>query len=100
MTCKKKSKHDNLKPVSYLLSNKVTSVYKTVVVDLCGPYVMSTKTKSRYILVLTDNYSKWVEIFPLENSNIETIVDTFLISSVFARHEVPQNKLAIMVLSL
>ena len=57
--------------------------------DILGPLPTSTNG-NRYLLVITDHFTKWVEAFPLANQTAETIA-TILIDEIFARYGVPEN---------
>ncbi|GFU74472.1 retrovirus-related Pol polyprotein from transposon 17.6 [Trichonephila clavipes] len=48
-----------------------------VTLDLLGPYPASRGRRNRYILVITDHFSKWAEIIPLKKASARVIVDTF-----------------------
>ena len=56
--------------------------------DIMGPLPMSSKG-NRYILVITDLFSKWVEAFPMRSTDTESLA-TILINEVVCRYGVPQ----------
>ena len=43
--------------------------------DILGPLVES-KNKNKYILVIIDQFTKWIEFFPLPDQSAETIAKT------------------------
>ncbi|GFU81418.1 retrovirus-related Pol polyprotein from transposon 17.6 [Trichonephila clavipes] len=45
--------------------------------DLLGPYPVSRVRRNRYVLVITDHFSKWAEIIPLKKASARVIADNF-----------------------
>ncbi|GFW83233.1 retrovirus-related Pol polyprotein from transposon 297 [Trichonephila clavipes] len=50
----------------------------TVTLDLLGPYPVSRVRRNRYVLEITDHFSKWAEIIPLKKASARVIADNFL----------------------
>ncbi|GFV98118.1 transposon Tf2-9 polyprotein [Trichonephila clavipes] len=50
---------------------------ETVMLDLLGPYPVSRVRRNRYVLVITDHFSKWAEIIPLKKASARVIADNF-----------------------
>ncbi|GFW07921.1 retrovirus-related Pol polyprotein from transposon 17.6 [Trichonephila clavipes] len=48
-----------------------------VTLDLLGPYPVSRVRRNRYVLVITDHFSKWAEIIPLKKASARIIADNF-----------------------
>ncbi|GFU26388.1 hypothetical protein TNCV_2507061 [Trichonephila clavipes] len=48
-----------------------------VTFDLLGPYPVSRVRRNRYVLVITDHFSKWAEIIPLKKYSARDIADNF-----------------------
>ncbi|GFT78072.1 retrovirus-related Pol polyprotein from transposon 412 [Trichonephila clavipes] len=48
-----------------------------VMLDLLGPYPVSRVRRNRCVLVITDHFSKWAEIIPLEKASARVIADNF-----------------------
>ncbi|GFW19447.1 transposon Tf2-11 polyprotein [Trichonephila clavipes] len=48
-----------------------------VTLDLLGPYPVSRVRRNRYVLVITDHFSKWAEIIPLKKACARVIADNF-----------------------
>ncbi|GFV63253.1 retrovirus-related Pol polyprotein from transposon 412 [Trichonephila clavipes] len=48
-----------------------------VTLDLSGPYPVSRVRRNRYVLVITDHFSKWAEIIPLKKASARAIADNF-----------------------
>lgn len=55
--------------------------------DILGPFPRSTKG-NRYLLVVTDCFTKWVEAIPLSNMRANTVAEA-LLNEVICRHGVP-----------
>ena len=56
--------------------------------DLLGP-LPRTARNNRYILVIMDYYSKWVEAYPVEKADVATVAD-ILIREVVCRFGTPE----------
>ena len=55
--------------------------------DLMGP-LPTTSAGNKYILVITDIFSKWTEAFPVSSTDSATLA-TILVNEVVCRHGVP-----------
>ena len=55
--------------------------------DLMGP-LPTTATGNKYILVVTDIFSKWTEAFPVSSTDSASLA-TILVNEVVCRHGVP-----------
>ncbi|GFV65721.1 retrovirus-related Pol polyprotein from transposon 412 [Trichonephila clavipes] len=47
-----------------------------VTLDLLGPYSASRARRNRYVLVITDHFSKWAEVIPLKKASARIIADS------------------------
>lgn len=56
--------------------------------DVMGPYP-TTPSRNRFLLVVTDHFSKWVELFPLRKLTAKVIVDKLM--EVFTRFGFPEQ---------
>ncbi|GFW10092.1 retrovirus-related Pol polyprotein from transposon 297 [Trichonephila clavipes] len=56
-----------------------------VTLDLLGPYPATRIKPNRYILVMTDHFSKWPEVIPLKKASAKIIADT-LFESYISRY--------------
>ncbi|GFV67771.1 retrovirus-related Pol polyprotein from transposon 17.6 [Trichonephila clavipes] len=45
--------------------------------DFLGPFPASRVRRNRYVLVITNHFSKWAEIIPLKKASARVIADTF-----------------------
>jgi transposase InsO family protein len=57
--------------------------------DVCGPFPESTQG-NRYILVVSDHFTKWVEVFAVPNQTATTCAEKIL-NEVIARYGCPYN---------
>jgi len=55
--------------------------------DILGP-LPTTFSGNKYLLVIVDCFTKWVEVFPLKNIRAKTVSEIFL-NQVISRHGVP-----------
>jgi len=54
--------------------------------DILGP-IPTTTPRNRYLLVVVDYFTKWVETFPLRNIKAKTMAEVF-VNQVISRHGV------------
>ena len=76
-------KHAKLK--QYL----VGAPLERVAMDICGPFPRSRKG-NKYILVIADYFTKFVEAYPMRNMEASTVADFFVKEFVF-RYGVPRQ---------
>eukprot|EP00731_Ephydatia_muelleri_P033855 Em0040g5a len=76
-------------PLAPLGSIKCTYPFDVISWDIMGPLPLSTKGH-KYILVITDLFSKWVEAFPLAVTDSETLASV-LMDEVVCRYGVPRS---------
>ena len=76
-------------PLAPLGSIKCTYPCDVISWDIMGPLPLSTKGH-KYILVITDLFSKWVEAFPLAVTDSETLASV-LMDEVVCRYGVPRS---------
>ncbi|GAB1869457.1 RNA-directed DNA polymerase [Camponotus japonicus] len=55
--------------------------------DILGPFPL-TKAGNKYLLVMVDCFTKWVEAFPIKNIRAKTVAEAF-VSQFVSRHGVP-----------
>ena len=58
-----------------------------IAIDVLGPLPM-TEAGNKYILIIADYFTKWVEAFPLPNQEAKTVADK-LVNEVICRFGVP-----------
>ncbi|GFS80280.1 transposon Tf2-6 polyprotein [Trichonephila clavipes] len=61
-----------------------------VTLDLLCPYPVSRVRRNRYVLVITDHFSKWAEIIPLIKASARVTADNFF-DNYISRFEAPIN---------
>ena len=70
-------KPTNQKPGGLMKSIIVTEPWHTVGIDITGP-LPKTRRGNRFILVVVDYFTKWVELFPLQCTKANIIAQLFL----------------------
>ena len=60
-----------------------------VQMDILGPFPL-TKSGNKYLLVIVDCFTKWVEAFPVKNITAKTVAKVF-VNQFISRHGVPQE---------
>lgn len=85
-------KIDNRKPAGLLQTPAPTRRFEVVSVDLFGPLPRTSKG-NRWILILEDTCSHWVELFALEKATSVECAE-ILISEVFLRYGVPRRMIS------
>jgi len=65
----------------------VKAPFERVQMDILGPLPIFT-SGNRYLLIIVNCFSKWVEAFPLKNIRAKTVAEVFC-SQVVSRHGVP-----------
>lgn len=61
--------------------------------DVLGPYPEARSTKHRYILLIEDVFTKWVEAFTFSQVKVVNVTDT-LIKEIFPRYGYPKTEVA------
>lgn len=82
-------KADNRKPAGLLQTPATNRRFEVVAVDLFGP-LPETAEKNKWILIVEDTCSRWVELFALQNATSSDCAKT-LITEVFLRYGVPRR---------
>ncbi|GFT53655.1 retrovirus-related Pol polyprotein from transposon 17.6 [Trichonephila clavipes] len=59
-----------------------------VTLDLVGPYPASRPERYKFILVITDHFTKWCELIPLRKASAQTIANAFF-NTYIARYGAP-----------
>jgi hypothetical protein len=53
------------------------SPFERLQMDILGPF-LSSFLGNKYLLVITDCFTRWVEAFPLKNFRTKTIAEVFV----------------------
>jgi len=88
-TCQKVN-YSHKKPPGQMSSPSVNAPWTTIHMDLMGPYVKSHPGGYKFIFVLIDYFSKWVEIFPSRLATTKNI-SRILESQIFCRFGIPKT---------
>ena len=72
----KERKRTGPAPVAEMKSIPMTGPFDLVSMDICGPYKVSADG-NKYILVVSDHLTKWVECYPMKNQEASTIAEKF-----------------------
>ena len=76
-------------PKAPLETIRATHPFQKVTWDVMGP-LPASDTGFKYILVITDVFTKWVEAFPLQKTDAEALATT-LVNEVISRFGVPSQ---------
>ncbi|GFX78347.1 retrovirus-related Pol polyprotein from transposon 412 [Trichonephila clavipes] len=89
-TCDRRQKfnYKNALPAGRLMP--IVSKYpnEIVTLDLVGPYPASRPERYKFILVITDHFTKWCELIPLRKASAQTIANAFF-NTYIARYGAP-----------
>ena len=90
-SCHKCIEHKRYQPHQHGLLQPIKSdrPFQTVGADIAGPFIRSTGGY-KYILVLIDYFTNWVEAIPLKSISAEDTSNAFF-SSIISRHGCPHN---------
>ena len=75
------NKKPNVKPKDNLKLYHAGFSMERVHIDLLGPFMISS-LGNKHILMMIDQFTKWLECAPIPNQNTETVVQNFLAHSV------------------
>ena len=76
-------------PVAPLGTITASRPFEKLLWDIMGPLPMSSQG-NKYILVITDLFTKWVEAFPLKDTTATTLA-TIMLNEVVCRYGVPTS---------
>jgi len=92
-TCQR-TKYNNQKPFGTLESDfGATRPWELICVDWIGPITPPAKGGYKFILVVVDYYTRWVEAFPTVHKSAESFANV-LHKEVFTRHFYPRQILS------
>ena len=72
-----------------LSSRPSTQPWNTVAADFCGPY-HTREGSLRYVLVIIDHFSKWVELIPTYTQEAKEVAQAFY-DKIICRHGCPRR---------
>jgi len=61
--------------------------FEMLQMDILGPFPVSA-SGNRYLLIISDCFTKWVEVFPIRNFRTKTIAE-ILVNQMISRFDVP-----------
>ena len=61
-----------------LQSTQVFNSFKVIAADILGPVTLASKTKAKYILVISDLYTKYVVTVPLQDMTAATVANAIV----------------------
>ena len=80
-TCQQ-SKTPRLKPAGQAKIFMATRPFELVAMDIVGP-LPTTARGHKFVLVITDNFTKWVEAYPLISHTADNIATKFVMQYCF-----------------
>ncbi|MES9881588.1 MAG: RNase H-like domain-containing protein [Sedimenticola sp.] len=81
------AKSDSIKPRAALVQEQSSHPFERLAMDIVGPVTTSTDG-NRFILVVTDYFTKWPEAFPLKDHKAATVAQ-ILVDQIICRYGVP-----------
>ena len=82
-----KFKYNNAPKASPIQLHTVSHPWHTIGVDIMRPFPMTPRQK-RFLLVIVDYFTRWVEMFALRNATATDIAN-ILINEVICRYDIP-----------
>jgi transposase InsO family protein len=81
-------KYNNAPTSSPMQLHVVVEPWQTIGIDIMGPFPI-TRRKKRFLLVVVDYFTRWIELFPL-HSTISTQIAEILMNEIFTRYGLPK----------
>jgi len=85
-TMKKGTPNENIGLTGHLRTTKPLDI---IACDIIGPLTV-TERGNHYIVIFTDHFSRYVEAFPVQRQDAETIADLF-VRKICCRHGIPKQ---------
>ncbi|KAL6418538.1 hypothetical protein ACFW04_011955 [Cataglyphis niger] len=82
-------KPPNLKKIDLNSNLQCAVPFERVQINVVSPFPTSS-SGNKYLLVITDCFTKWVEAFPLKNVRAKTVAETF-VNQVISTFRVPSE---------
>ena len=81
-------KYDNTPSSSQMQIHSVNEPWHTIGIDLMGPFPVTSRNK-RFLLVIVDYFTRWIELFPL-NTTTSNVISELLVDQLFTRYGLPK----------
>ncbi|GFW98265.1 transposon Tf2-8 polyprotein [Trichonephila clavipes] len=83
-TCDRRQKfnYKNTLPAGLLIPIVSNYPDEIVTLDLLDPYPASRSERYRFLLVITDHFTKWSELFPLRKASAESIANALFVNYI------------------
>ena len=81
-------KYDSQPSSNPMQLHSVNEPWNTIGIDIMGPFPITVKGK-RFLLVIVDYFTRWVEMFPLRTTTSVDIADV-LTNEIFTRYGLPK----------
>ena len=85
---KSKSETENIQPLN---SIRVSEPFELITMDIIGPILPVSRKKNKYILVIIDHFTKWVELQPMMCQSAVEVAR--LVFEYICRHSCPKRLL-------
>ncbi|CAF2053934.1 unnamed protein product [Rotaria magnacalcarata] len=82
-------KYNNAPTSSLMQMHLVNEPWHTIGMDILGPLPTTTRQK-RFLLVVVDYFTRWVELFPLKSTTSDDIAN-ILTNEIFSRYGLPKH---------
>lgn len=82
-----KRKEPNRKPTAPLMDYRSGNPLDRIGLDIMGPLPL-TKRKNKYLLVIGDYFTRWMEVYPIPHQNADIIADK-LVNEFISRFGIP-----------
>lgn len=89
--CARRKGHKPGQKATLVIPKVIDFPWEKVALDIAGPLPM-TERGNRFVLVITDHFTKYTLLIPLKDQRAETIADAF-IEQVVTKHGVPKQLL-------
>ncbi|CAF2035716.1 unnamed protein product [Rotaria magnacalcarata] len=82
-------KYNNAPTASPMQLHSVNEPWHTIGMDIMGPFPTTARQK-RFLLVIVDYFTRWIELFPL-NSITSIDITNILTNEIFSRYGLPKH---------
>lgn len=81
-------KYDNTPSSNQMQIHSVNEPWHTIGIDIMGPFPVTSRNK-RFLLVIVDYFTRWIEVFPLSTTT-SIAISELLIDQLFTRYGFPK----------